>query len=159
MLRRRKWLVCPDGHPCGNGQRVPLLLISPFARTGVVRDFNDQASVVKFVEHLFGRVPLAQLPDEARYMPMGPRDASTDTSDLSGGFDPARLRGEAAPIPASAAEIPDDVIANIPSRWSCRTIGVTPVSPPPGVSDAPPPGFDPHVLVVPMGRVKIPDEE
>ena len=43
-----KWLVCPDGHPCGNGQRVPLLLISPFARTGVVHEFDDQSSFIKF---------------------------------------------------------------------------------------------------------------
>ncbi len=89
-----KWLVCPDGHVCGNGQRVPLLLISPFARTGVVHEYDDQASVIKFVEHLFDRTPLAQLPDEARYMPFGPRDANAETGDLAGGFDPARLSGD-----------------------------------------------------------------
>ena len=89
-----QWLVCPDGNPCGNGQRVPLLLISPYARTGVVHEYDDQASVIKFVEHLFNRTPLADLPDEAQYMPFGPRDASAETGDLSGGFDEARLRGE-----------------------------------------------------------------
>jgi phospholipase C len=149
-----KWLDCPDGHPCGNGQRVPLLLISPFARTGVVHDFNDQASVVKFVEHLFNRMPLAQLPDEARYMPFGPRDGSDLTGDLSSGFDPARLRDDAPPIPAATAEIPDGVVRAIPSPWSCQSIGVRPLSPPPGYSDAPPAGFEPHVLVVPMGRLR-----
>ncbi len=45
-----KWLVCPDGNPCGNGQRVPMLLISPYARTGVVHEYDDQASVIKFIE-------------------------------------------------------------------------------------------------------------
>ena len=147
-----KWLVCPDGHPCGNGQRVPLLLISPFARSGVAHEFDDQASVVEFVEQLFNRTPLAHFPDEARYAPMGPRDASEVTGDLTAGFDPARLRGEIAPIPAAAAEIPDDVVRTIPSPWSCDSIGVRPVTPPAGVSDAPPAGFEPHVLVVPMGR-------
>jgi phospholipase C len=149
-----KWLVCPDGRPCGNGQRVPLLLISPFARSDVVHELDDQASAVKFVEHLFNRMPLAQLPDEARYAPFGPRDASDVTGDLSAGFDPARLRGEVAPIPAETAEIPDDVVRGIPSRWSCSSIGVRPVAPPQGISDAPPAGFEPHVLVVPMARMR-----
>jgi phospholipase C len=148
------WLVCPDGKPCGNGERVPLILISPYARTGVVSEYDDQASVIKFVEKLFGRTPLAQLPDEARYMPYGPRDASTETGDLSGGFDPARLRGERPPIPKEQAVIGDEVVHKIPSPWSCSSIGVTPVAPPPGVSDAPPPGFNPHVFVVPTPTPK-----
>ena len=146
------WLVCPDGHPCGNGQRVPLLLISPFARTAVVHEFDDQSSFIKFVERLFKRVPLSQFPNEARYAPFGPRDGSELTGDLSGGFDPARLRGERPPIEAARAEIPDNVVRGLPSRLSCRSIGVHPVVPPAGTSDAPPPGFDPRVLVVPMRR-------
>ena len=149
-----KWLVCPDGNPCGNGQRVPLLLISPYARTGVAHELDDQASVVKFVEHLFNRIPLAQLPDEARYAPFGPRDGSDVTGDLAGGFDPARLRGDVAPISAQMAEVPDDVVRSVPSRWSCGSIGVRPVAPPQGISDAPPPGFNPHVLVVPMAHMR-----
>jgi len=144
------WLVCPDGNPCGNGQRVPLLLISPYARTGVVHEYDDQASVIKFAEHLFNRTPLAQLPDEARYMPFGPRDASDLTGDLSAGFDPQRLSGEKPPIPPDQAMIPDDVVRAIPSPWSCASIGVKPVAPPAGVSDSPPPGFNPRVLVVPL---------
>jgi phospholipase C len=142
------WLVCPDGKPCGNGQRVPLLLISPYARNGVVHEYDDQASVIKFVEHLYERTPLAELPDEARYAPFGPRDASDRNGDLLGGFDPDRLGGNKSPIPPDAAVIPDEVVRTIPSSWSCRSIGVTPVAPPPGVSDAPPPGFNPRVLVV-----------
>jgi phospholipase C len=148
------WLTCPDGNPCGNGQRVPLLLISPYARTGVVHEYDDQASVIKFVERLFNRTPLAKLPDEARFMPFGPRDASTQTGDLSGGFDAARLRGERAPIAASQAMVPDDVVRTIPAPWSCDSIGVHPVPPPAGVSDAPPPGFNPRVLVVPLPAPK-----
>ncbi len=145
-----KWLVCPDGHPCGNGQRVPLLLISPYARTSVVHERDDQASVIKFVEHLFDRTPLAQLPDEARFAPFGPRDATDLTGDLAGGFDAARLRGDRPPIPAASAIIPDQIIGAIPSPWSCRSIGVNPVSPPAGTSDTPPAHFNPRVLVVPL---------
>ncbi len=145
-----QWLVCPDGNPCGNGERVPLILISPYARTEVVHEYDDQASVIKFVEHLFDRTPLAKLPDEARYMPYGPRDATDETGDLTGGFDRARLSGDKPPIPPTDAEISDDVVRTVPSSWSCRSIGVQPVPPPAGISDAPPPGFNPHVLVVPF---------
>ncbi len=146
------WLTCPDGNPCGNGQRVPLLLVSPYARNGVVHEYDDQASVIKFVEHLYERTPLAELPDEARYAPFGPRDASDRNGDLSGGFDPDRLSGYAPPIPPEAAIVPDEVVRTIPSSWSCRSIGVMPVAPPAGISDAPPPGFNPRVLVVPLPR-------
>jgi hypothetical protein len=149
-----KWLVCPDGRPCGDGQRVPLLLISPYARTGVVHEYNDQSSVIKFVEQLFDRTPLAQLPDEARFMPFGPRDTSDATGNLSGGFDEERLRGDLPPIPAAQAVIPDEIVRTIPSPWSCGSIGVNPVVPPPGTSDAPPPGFNPRVLVVPLPQAK-----
>ena len=145
-----KWLVCPDGNPCGNGQRVPLLLISPYARTGVVHEFDDQASVIKFVEQLFNRTPLADLPDEARYAPMGPRDASDVTGDLAGGFDPARLRGESLRHSGGSggdsgrrrSHDPESVVVRFDRRSSVRAAG--------GTSDAPPPGFDPHVLVVPL---------
>lgn len=149
-----KWLVCPDGQVCGNGQRVPLLLISPYARNGVVHEYDDQASVIKFVERLFNRTPLARLPDEARFAPFGPRDASDETGDLSGGFDAARLRGDRPPIAAASAVVPDDIVGTIPSAWSCKSIGVNPVAPPPGTSDAPPSGFNPRVLVVPLPTAK-----
>lgn len=148
------WLMCPDGHPCGNGERVPLLLISPYARNAVVREYDDQASVIKFVERIFNRTPLAKLPDEARFMPFGPRDGTSETGDLSGGFDAERLRGERAPIPASQAMIPDEIVRTIPAPWSCNSIGVNPVSPPAGISDAPPPGFNPRALVVPLPVAK-----
>jgi hypothetical protein len=105
---------------------------------------------VKFAEHLFGRAPLATFPDEAKYGRFGPRDASELTGDLAGGFDTARLRGDRPPIAASKAEIPDEVVQSIPSRSSCSSIGVQPVPPPPGTSDAPPSGFDPRAFVVPM---------
>jgi hypothetical protein len=119
-----------------------------------VHEYDDQASVIKFVERLFNRTPLARLPDEARFAPFGPRDASDLTGDLSGGFDAARLRGDRPPIPAASAVVPDEIVGTIPSPWSCRSIGVSPVAPPLGTSDAPPAGFNPHVLVVPLPTAK-----
>ncbi len=147
-----QWLICPDGHPCGNGQRVPLLLISPYARNGVAHEYDDQASVIKFAEHSSIPRPLAQLPDEARYMPFGPRDGSDRNGDLAGGFDEARLRGDTPPIPASDAIIADEDQKAIPSPWSCASARQPPSRAAAGrrVRYASLPGFNPRALVVPM---------
>jgi phospholipase C len=135
---------CPDGHPCGDGPRVPAILISPYAKSGgVVADVSDHASFVKFLGALFDLPPLATLPDEAPYMPLGPRDTNPMLSDLTGGFDPARLAGTKAPIPASAAEIPDGIVDTFPARMSCATLGIVPASVP--GSQRPPAGFAPRL--------------
>jgi hypothetical protein len=42
-----------------------------------------------------------------------------------------------------------------PKHFSRRSIGVTLVSPLPGISDAPPPTFEPHFFVISRRRVKI----
>jgi hypothetical protein len=70
---------------------------------------------------------------------------SDPTGDLSGGFDPERLSGGKPRIRADSAIVPDDVVRPIPASWSCSTISVRPIVPP-GTSDTPPPGFNPHVL-------------
>lgn len=138
---------CPDGHPCGDGPRLPFLLISPYTVSGkVVHDTGDTASVVKFIDAVFGLPPLASLPDERPYLPRGPRDANPRITNLLGGFDAARLTGQAAPIPASAAEIPAAVVNRFPAPMNCKTLGIRPVSIP-GVSPAPPPGYAPRRLL------------
>jgi phospholipase C len=132
---------CPDGHPCGDGPRVPLILISPYAKAGgVISDPGDHVSFSKFLDVLFDLPPLASLPDEKPYLPEGPRDANPRLTDLLGGFDPARLNGSKAPIPASNAEIPDNVVNHFPPAMTCQDTGVTPVIIP-GASLAPPQGF------------------
>ncbi|MBV9102332.1 MAG: phosphoesterase [Candidatus Eremiobacteraeota bacterium] len=132
---------CPDGHPCGDGTRVPLIVISPFARSGaIVRDLGDTTSVVKLVESVFGLPALASLPDERPYLPMGPRDQSDKLTDLSGAFDPARLQGSASPIPPAAADISDAVVNAFPPRMSCATLGIRPAAVP-GAGATPPLGF------------------
>lgn len=138
-----KFERCPDGHPCGDGPRIPLLLISPYAKSGaIVSDSGDHASFARFLDAAFALPPLASLPDEKPYMPEGPRDANPRVTDLLGGFDPARLAGTKQPIPASEAEIPDAVVNRIPSPLSCSAIGVTPVTLP-GALSSPPAGFNP----------------
>jgi phospholipase C len=136
---------CPDGHPCGDGPRVPLIVISPYARSGaIVHDAADTASVVKFAEAVFDEPPLATLPDEAKYMPEGPRDANPAIADLSGAFDPARLAGTSPPIPASEAEISDADVATFPPPMNCRSLGIAPVVLS-NASSTPPPGYMPRV--------------
>jgi phospholipase C len=137
--------TCPDGHPCGDGARVPAIVISPFSKTGtIVHDFNDQDSVIKFIETVFGLPTLASLPDEKRYLPLGPRDGNSLLSNLRGAFDIDRLYGRRAPLPAFGAIFNDTTIHTIPAPLSCKDIGVTPVPPPSGISDKPPPGFNPR---------------
>jgi phospholipase C len=122
---------CPDKEPCGDGPRVPLILISPYAKSGgVVTDPGDHVSFAKFLDVLFDLPPLASLPDEKPYMPEGPRDANPRLTDLLGGFDAARLKGAKAPIAAAAAEIPDEVVNHFPPAMSCKDTGVMPVAAP-----------------------------
>ncbi len=134
---------CPDKHPCGDGPRLPLILISPFARSGgIVSNPGDHASFAKFLDSLFGLPPLASLPDEKPYLPEGPRDTNPRLTNLLSGFDPARLAGSKPPIPAADAEIPDGIVNHFPPAMTCRSIGVTPVRVPGGASK-PPAGFNP----------------
>ena len=133
--------TCPDKEPCGDGPRVPFILISPYAKSGrIISNPGDHASFAKFLDLLFNLPPLASLPDEKPYMPEGPRDTNPRLTDLLGGFDPARLSGAKPPIPASQAEIPDNIVNHFPPAMSCKDTGVTPVIIP-GASLTPPNGF------------------
>ncbi|HTV06638.1 MAG TPA: alkaline phosphatase family protein [Acidobacteriaceae bacterium] len=132
---------CPDKEPCGDGPRVPLILISPYAKSGaIVKNPGDHVSFAKFLDVLFRLPAMASLPDEKPYMPEGPRDANPRLTNLLGGFDAARLAGTKPPIPASQAEIPDAIVDHFPPAMTCKDTGVTPVVIP-GASLTPPKGF------------------
>ena len=134
---------CPDGNPCGDGPRIPLLLISPYARSGgVAHAQTDHASFAKFVDVLFQLPPLASLPDEKPWLPRGPHDLNPAIGDLVTGFSAARLEGRAAPLAAASAEIPAADVGTFPPPLSCSDIGVQPV-PLPGAAAHPPAGFNP----------------
>lgn len=129
---------CPDKEPCGDGPRVPFLLISPYARSGaIVHDAGDEISMLKFAELVFSLPALASLPDEAARS-VGPRDAQSAITDLIGAFDPARLRGTADPILASYAEVPDSVVNTFPASPNCTSLGILPVVLPNAPSTPPP---------------------
>jgi len=128
----RNWESCNDGYPCGDGQRLPFILISPYSASGsVVTDYSDAASVAKFVEAVFNLPSMASLPDEKIVAPYGPRDALTGLSDLAGAFDPNKLSGATAPNPPSMAEIPDAQVGHFPPAMSCSSLHIKPIAIPP----------------------------
>jgi phospholipase C len=133
---------CPDGHPCGDGPRVPAIIISPFSKDhAIVSDLADHSSFPKLLAAIFDLPLLGSLPDEKPYLPEGPRDVDPRLSNLLGALDPERLSGTKMPIPASAAEI-DDVA--VPPKLSCSTLGITPVHVP--NQETAPAGFAPLTL-------------
>jgi len=137
------------------GPRVPLLVISPFSKINtVVHTVGNQASVIKFVDELFNLTPLGSLPDELK----GAADAkalghanfdatdATAVDDLTDAFDPGRLAGTTAPLPASYAEVPGTYVFNLPSKTGigCGAIGVIPVDYLRGVENNIPADFNPR---------------
>ena len=131
----------PDGVALTDGPRVPLLVISPYARIHcIAHETGDQGSVVKFADLVFGLKPLAELPDELKGRELGrrefgqnnwgPDDALTpEVGDLVSAFDPVRLQGTVPPLPSSYATIPDNIVNQLPeqSGFGLKAIGVTPV--------------------------------
>jgi len=148
----------PDGSVVALGPRVPLLLISPFARVHLVaHEPGEHASVVKFANKLFNRIPLADLPDEKRGRELGKKEFGQDNlgpsddlvegvSDLLSAFDPARLSGKAKPLPASYVAIPQSQVHTLPqqSGYGCKDIGVTPVDQALGITTVIPSDFNPR---------------
>ncbi|BBD58951.1 phospholipase C 3 [Nostoc sp. HK-01] len=156
----------PDGLPLSRGVRVPLILISPYARTHAVSHVEgDHNSVIETINTIFGLPPLASLPDEAQalaagnspqfnqYGPpgfqqryLGPRDINSPITDsLLSGFDPKRLLGISPPLPASFAKIPESVVNTLPHYGGkgCQAIGITPEDQRQGIVNPIPAGFNP----------------
>lgn len=150
----------PDGLVVTDGPRVPLLLISPYARTGhIAHAPGSQSSVVKFVDAVFGLPPLALLPDElnARKLgevefgqkDLGPEDALTEgITDLLDAFSPSRLTGKADRLPASYVTVPDSLIVNLPGTPGgsngCSDLGITTTDRQLGITNTVPADFNPR---------------
>ena len=139
------------------GPRVPLIVISPFAKTNqVIHSYGDQGSVVKFIDMVFNLTPLGDLPDEqeGRYDALrlghGNFDADDNsvspTDDLIDAFDAGRLAGTTAPLPASYAEVPNAYVTHLPQTTGlgCGSIGVIPVDYLRGVQNVIPADFNPR---------------
>ena len=148
----------PQGLPLSRGPRIPLIIISPYARGHAVsHESGDHASVIKFIDILFGLPRLGDLPDEEqarlageqlfKQAYLGPADDHTPgIGDLLSGFDPARLAGQAPPLPASDAELPDAAVAAIPpyANQGCKAIGMVPTDEAQGLKNNIPADFNPR---------------
>ncbi|MGC9292537.1 MAG: phospholipase C [Acidobacteriaceae bacterium] len=148
----------PDGSPITDGPRVPLLFISPFARAHFIAHAEgNHASVVKFLDVVFQRTPLALLPDERKgrrlgeqefhQKEMGPQDALTpDVTDLLDAFSPARLAGRAPLLPAAYVRVPEAQVRNLPQTTGlgCAALGIVPTDRALGIQDPPPVDFNPR---------------
>lgn len=160
----------PAGLPLSRGPRIPLILISPFARAHATsHEEGDHNSVIRLIDQVFDLPPLADLPDElqarltgqgaafngpggVRQTNLGPHDDQTPgTGDLLSGFDPDRLRGTVPVLPASYAQIDDTVVNTLPhyAGQGCKALGITPVDKQVGYAEPVPADFNPRPATFP----------
>jgi len=153
----------PDSLPLSRGIRIPLIVISPYARAHAVSHVEgDHNAVIQTINAIFGLPALASLPDEAAALTagnsaafnqfgpagfqqkyLGPRDLNSSITDsLLSAFDPKRLVGTSSPLPASLATIPTSAL-KLPlyGGQGCTEIGITPVADPNNIPV--PTGFNP----------------
>jgi phospholipase C len=128
------------GLPLEQGPRIPAIVISPYAVAhGVSHAPSEHSSIIKFVDELFGLIPLADLPDELRarqigadkfgQQNLGPADDNVEgVGDMSSAFDVLRLQGKRAPLGAEYATIPATEIARFPhaNGAGCKQLEITP---------------------------------
>ena len=150
--------LSPAGAPLVHGPRIPLIVISPYANAHVVsHESGDHNSIIRFIDELYGLPYLADLPDEAAARAqgqaaygqanLGPDDDGVPfVHDLLSAFDPGRLSGSIAPLPASYALIPDAVAQTIPplKNRGCSALGIIPEDAALGVHNQIPKDFNPR---------------
>ena len=139
-----------DGSILAAGPRIPTIVISPYAASGMIsHQYSEHGSVIKFINELKGLVPLAQLPDEAKGRNLGKTNLGQDNlgpsdgpnngvGDLTEAFDIGRLTGAKAPIPPSQAAFGLQQIKTLPhlakanyskngyTNGACAAIGILP---------------------------------
>jgi phospholipase C len=119
----------PDGTPLQGGPRIPTIVVSPFAATGTIsHSYTEHGSIIKFINELFGLVPLASLPDEAHGRALaaasaalghpanyGPLDDPANAiGDLTDAFDYGILQGNKPVLASSLATFTPAQIATLP---------------------------------------------
>ncbi|HEX8806165.1 MAG TPA: alkaline phosphatase family protein [Candidatus Aquilonibacter sp.] len=117
------------GYACGDGVRLPALVISPYAKNGrVVHAWSDHGSVSKLIETVFGLPTFGSLPNEQAGVAAGlsPADGNPDTSDLTDALDIGKLQG-GQPNPPTMAEIP---APSSSPHMSCASLGIRPIDAP-----------------------------
>ena len=130
----------PLGNALDQGPRIPMIMISPYAKAhAITHEATEHGSIIKFIDKLFTLTPLAELPDEAAALKqgyktygqkyLGPSDSEdVPIGSLLSAFDNARLLGEAKPLPADYAMIPQSEVLSLPhfGGQGCRTLQITP---------------------------------
>jgi phospholipase C len=146
----------PAGIPLEQGPRIPSIVISPYAVAhGVSHVPSEHSSIIKFVDELFGLVPLADLPDEERARQIGAEkfnqpnlgpadDKVAGVGDMVSAFDTLRLEGKRAPLPAEYATIPQAEIESFPHYGGagCKQLQITPTDS--GIPNPVPADFNPR---------------
>ena len=139
-----------DGSPLAAGPRIPTIVISPYAHQGMISHrYSEHGSVIKFINELFGLVPLASLPDEARGREEGEKtlgqknlgpsdDPANNLGDMLEAFDDEKLMGRKPVLPAALATFTPQQVATLPhlakpgfspngmTNGACAAIGVLP---------------------------------
>ena len=127
----------PDGLPLARGIRIPLLLISPYARAAAVSHAEgDHNAVIETINAIFGLPALSSLPDEAEALAagdspafnalrcpagfeqkyLGPRDAQlADHRQSAVGLRQGASERRMPPLPASYATIPSRYRLDVPA--------------------------------------------
>jgi phospholipase C len=155
--------VDPTGGPLDGGSRIPAIVISPYAVAhGIVSDYAEHSSVIKFIDELFNLVPLGDLPDEAKALTLGvtelgqsnlgPADTLAGLSDLTEAFDNGRLSGTTPVLNRSYALIPTSTVLSLPhyNGNGCHALSITPTDYVNGVpTDLPPADFNPRPSTTP----------
>jgi phospholipase C len=148
----------PAGLPLVHGPRIPLIVVSPFAKSHVVsHESGDHNSIIRLIDELYGLPFLADLPDEAAARKaglaqfgqanLGPDDDGVPFNrDLVSAFDPKRLSGAAPPLSSAFAAIPDAVVAEMPpyGNEGCSALGIVPDDTARGVHNPIPADFNPR---------------
>jgi phospholipase C len=148
----------PDKTAQSFGPRVPLILISPYAKLGYISSQQgSHSSVVKFVDTVFGLPPLATLPDEllGRYLglvtlgqeDLGPQDAITPgITDLLDAFSTSRLMGLSAPLTADYIVVAPSYVTKIPqvTGLGCSDLGILTTDRQLGITNNIPADFNPR---------------
>jgi phospholipase C len=156
----------PGDLPLSRGPRIPLIVISPFARVHAVsHESSDHASLVRLVDTIFDLTPLADLPEELDSRMMGEKtlglvnlgpadDLTPGVGDLLSAFDDSRLAGRKPPLPPSWAEIPDEVVDALPhyGGQGCGALGIVPEDVARGVANSLPSDFNPRPATSPTTR-------
>jgi phospholipase C len=78
-------------NPYGLGFRLPLIVISPYAKPGFIfHEVSEQASIPRFIERVFGAPPLSSLDPAAQ---------DGQANDLFGAFDFTQAPLPSLPLP------------------------------------------------------------